>query len=99
MIPEEKMIPMTLTIDKGRHKKLKQTAARTRISMSEIVRIALDRLWTDLGDLNNPTPVAVAILFAHPVGTDYVQAEGRVSRADESEVAAKKKKKPRKKAA
>jgi hypothetical protein len=63
MTPEEKMIPMTLTIDKDRQAKLKKTARKTRISMSEIVRISLDRLWDDLGDLDNPQPEAFYILL------------------------------------
>lgn len=63
MTPEEKMVPMTLTIDRGRQVRLKETSAKTRIAMSEIVRISLDRLWEDLGDLNNPTPEAASILF------------------------------------
>ena len=64
MTNKEKLITMTLTIDSERHRKLKETARVTRVSMSEITRIALDRLWNDLGDLKNPSPEAVKILFS-----------------------------------
>jgi hypothetical protein len=92
MTPEAKTIPMTLTIDMGRHTKLKKTSALTRISMSEIVRVALDRLWDEAGDLDNPSPKLMAIFLLHPRGLNYVQATGRVGRHQESDTAAKKKK-------
>lgn len=98
MTPEEKTIPITLTIDKGRYRKLKQTSALTRIAMSEIVRVALDRLWDEAGDLDNPSPELIAIFLRHPSRADYVQATGRVGRKQESNTAVKKKK-TRKKAA
>lgn len=60
---DEKMETVTLTMDRGRHSRLRTTSGKTRISMSELTRIALDRLWNDLGDLNNPSPKALAILF------------------------------------
>jgi hypothetical protein len=60
----DKMMTVTLTIDSRRHLKLKETAKATRLSMSELTRVALDRLWDDLGDLKHPGPKAVEILFA-----------------------------------
>jgi hypothetical protein len=89
MTPEAKTIPVTLTIDRGRHTKLKKTSALTRISMSEIVRVALDMLWEKAGDLDNPSPQLMAI-FLHPRSVDYVQTTSRVGRNQESDTAIKK---------
>ncbi len=62
----EKMLTVTLTIDPKRHEKLKETSRVTRFSMSELSRIALDRFWNDLGDLNDLGPNAAKILFHGP---------------------------------
>jgi hypothetical protein len=62
----EKMLTVTLTIDPKRHEKLKETSRVTRFSMSELSRIALDRFWNDLGDLNDLGPNAAKILFQGP---------------------------------
>jgi hypothetical protein len=62
----EKMLTVTLTIDPKRHEKLKETSRVTRFSMSELSRIALDRFWSDLGDLNDLGPNAAKILFQGP---------------------------------
>ncbi len=62
----EKMVTVTLTIDPRRHEKLKETSRVTRFSMSELSRIALDRFWSDLGDLNDLGPNAAKILFQGP---------------------------------
>jgi hypothetical protein len=62
----EKMVTVTLTIDPKRHEKLKETSRVTRFSMSELSRIALDRFWNDLGDLNDLGPNAAKILFQGP---------------------------------
>jgi len=48
------MRTVTLTIDDARHQKLKETAQVTGLSMSEVTRVALDKLWKELGDLKNP---------------------------------------------
>jgi hypothetical protein len=63
----EKMVTVTLTIDPKRHEKLKETSRVTRFSMSELSRIALDRFWNDLGDLNDLGPNAAKILFQGPL--------------------------------
>ncbi len=60
------MVTVTLTIDAQRHKKLKETSRITRFSMSEITRVALDRFWSDLGDLDNLGSNAAKILFQAP---------------------------------
>ncbi|HEX9962051.1 MAG TPA: hypothetical protein VGB00_14035 [Pyrinomonadaceae bacterium] len=60
----EKMLTVTLTIDFERHQRLKETARITRFSMSEITRLALDRLWNDLGDISEDISAEAAkILF------------------------------------
>jgi hypothetical protein len=62
----EKMVTVTLTIDPSRHEKLRETSRVTRFSMSELTRVALDRFWSDLGDLNDLGPNAAKILFQNP---------------------------------
>lgn len=61
----DKFKAITLTIDEARYLKLKDTAKITKQSMSEITRIALDRLWNDLGDLKDPKPEVYKILYPH----------------------------------
>jgi hypothetical protein len=63
MRKSDKLKTITLTMDPDRYQKLRDTAKMTKLSMSEINRIALDRLWEALGDLKKPTPEAIKILF------------------------------------
>lgn len=61
------MKAMTLTMDDVRHRKLKETAQVTGLSMSEVVRLALDKLWKELGDLKNPNRDVLMDLYANKV--------------------------------
>lgn len=64
MTPAEKMIPMTLMIDVSRQTKLKTVSKRTRVSMSELVRISIDELIDRLGgDPEHPDQEALAALL------------------------------------
>ncbi len=72
----EKMVTVTLTIDPKRHEKLKETSRVTRFSMSELTRVALDRFWSDLGDLNDLGPNAAKILFQGPLTLPVPAATG-----------------------
>lgn len=65
MRKSDKLKTITLTVDIDRYEKLKETAKITKLSMSEINRIALDRLWADIGDLKNPKPEIFKILYPH----------------------------------
>lgn len=64
------MRTVTLSIDTGRHDKLKRTSAVTRLPMSEVVRVALDRLWGDLGDLEQLDLEKILLLFARLYSED-----------------------------
>lgn len=79
--PEVKqdMVRMNLLLEPEHHDKLVATKKITRISKSDLIRIALDRLWDDLGDLNNPSPKAVEILFNR--SPEYIQVKGRAGRS------------------
>ena len=65
MEKSEKFRTITLTMDDERYQKLKETAKITKLPMSEITRLALDRLWADIGDLNDMKPEAYKILYRH----------------------------------
>lgn len=56
------MRTVTLSIDDVRHRKLKETGHITGLSMSEVVRIALDKLWRELGDLKSLNQEVIADL-------------------------------------
>ncbi|HEX8369798.1 MAG TPA: hypothetical protein VF604_14725 [Pyrinomonadaceae bacterium] len=59
------MRTVTLSIDDARHQKLKETGQATGLAMSEIVRVALDRLWEDLGDLKKPNREILLEFYAN----------------------------------
>jgi hypothetical protein len=63
--PEEKqdMVRMNLLLEQEHHDKLVTTKKITRISKSDLIRIALDQLWAELGDVSNPNPEALARLL------------------------------------
>ena len=63
MTTTSKMIPVTLMLDPERHSKLKAASKSTRISMSELVRISVDRLMEELGDPQHPSAAALATLL------------------------------------
>lgn len=73
------LVRMNLLLEQEHHNKLVVAKKITRISKSDLIRIALDRLWEDLGDLNNPSPKAVEILFNRSV--NYTQVKGRAGRS------------------
>jgi hypothetical protein len=77
----EKMLTVTLTIDPKRHEKLKETSRVTRFSMSELTRVALDRFWSDLGDLNDLGPNAAKILFQGPPSLPVAATAGGARKA------------------
>jgi hypothetical protein len=74
----DQMRTVTLSIDVRRHNKLKHTADVTRLSMSEITRIALDALWDNIGDINALTPRALLNL-------DYSNSQSRTTRKTQSQ--------------
>lgn len=61
--PENRMIPVTLTMDLDRYSRLKAVSRSTRVSMSELVRVSIDKLMEILGDPENPDPQALAMLL------------------------------------
>lgn len=63
MSADNRMVPVTLMIDPTRHRKLKTASKSTRISMSELVRVAVDRLMLLIGDPKRPDPQALARLL------------------------------------
>jgi len=54
-----KMVRMNMMIEQDHHDKLETAKKTTRISKSELVRIALHLLWSSLGDVRNPDPKAL----------------------------------------
>ncbi len=57
------MYPVSFMLDAERHTKLKDASHSTRISMSELVRISIDRLMADIGDPRRPKAAALARLL------------------------------------
>ena len=54
---------VNITIDPKRRSMLRAASRTTRIPMSELMRIALDRLMLDLGDPEQPHDAAVIRLL------------------------------------
>ena len=54
MPQSEKMMPVTLILDLDHHTKLKKASKATRIPMSELMRISVDRLMLEIGDPAQP---------------------------------------------
>lgn len=86
----ERMTTVTLSIDVPRHRHLKRTAAVTRLSMSEITRIALDRLWSALGEMDPDERRAMAALNWGGEGTSIPSNRGAPPKKDGGKSASKK---------
>lgn len=61
---DNKMIPVTLMIDKERHQKLKTASRSTRISMSELFRLAVDNLMVILVNPEKPDWIGLQKLLS-----------------------------------
>lgn len=94
---EERMTTVTLSIDVPRHRHLKRTAAVTRISMSEITRIALDRLWSDLTQIDPDERKALAALNWGGEGTSIPNNRGAPAKTAGGKTGSKKSRKSSKK--
>jgi hypothetical protein len=81
---ERMMTTMTLSIDVPRHLKLRKTAAVSKLSMSEITRIALDRLWVDLGKIDPDERKAMALLVWAGEGTEIPAKRGAPPKKSET---------------
>jgi hypothetical protein len=60
---ENRMVPMSLTVDIERQNKLSAVSQVIRRDKSKLIRVLIDRLVNDLGDPANPNPKAVARLL------------------------------------
>lgn len=60
---KQRMFPITLMLDERRRVKLKDASRSTRISMSELVRISVDRLISEIGDPKRPDVLALAAIL------------------------------------
>jgi hypothetical protein len=96
-VGSERMTTVTLSIDVPRHRYLKRLAAVTRLSMSEITRIALDRLRSDLLKIDPDERKAMALLSWAGEGTSIPRNRGRPSKKAGGKSESKKSRKSSKK--
>lgn len=62
---ENRMVPLSLTVDLERQDKLRSAAISANLPMSELVRYMIDKLEEKLGDVEHPNPRALAELKKH----------------------------------
>jgi predicted DNA-binding protein len=60
---ENRMVPMSLTVDIERQDKLSKVSQAVRRDKSRLIRVMIDRLINELGDPKNPNPRALARLL------------------------------------